>query len=500
VPPIEREKVKAMLSEAPPEQHEAILQRLAARGFTVSDAPAAAAPAEEEQPAGPSLGHALIRGVMPALSMVPTPTADAATDAALETPIPGLKQAHDGLSAGADQAQNYYAALGVPRIGKAVGMGGRFMAGVIPPRMKDALFIAAAGPAMEIVATGLAPVARAGGNLLADVAGAIAGKDPEVVKVLFNRPGAIWNKAKEVFTLKHQEALTKELGEGLAAQGAKFKELEDAFAGFHADSATAPKVDLAPARTAVQEDMVRSGHRVPEELTGKAPIGIGRIAADAPEYKMLVEKLMTMKNSPNLPFGEALNFRRQIGDMMDMGVEGSNGMQPVSDAGNRVLKKMYAEVNKSLDSAVPKEILPEWKAANKAYSEARDAYSELRRQVVGTTPRQTEHKLLQMIQEGRYDDEVLSRAQKLGAKAKAAMDAVRDHLAAKEFKRWATGGMKTGALLPSSPRAIGYGVAGAGGLSQAAQMALANPKASVLAAQGFRNLAGQPPTPSSEAR
>ena len=196
---------------------------------------------------------------------------------------------------------------------------------------------------------------------------------------------------------------------------------------------------------------------------------VGRLPATSPEYKFLVEKLSFLHKNPRLGFGDVLNMRRQLDDAISYGVEGSNGLQPVSGAAQGVLKVMRRDLNEQLRSAVPKDIRPQWDAANKAYSEASAAYAELRKQVVGTTPRQTERKLMQMIQEGRYDDEVLGRAEKLGEKAARELDTVRDHVAAREFQRWAKAGIGAGTPLgiPTSPRIVGIGASAAGAAGKA---------------------------------
>jgi len=216
---------------------------------------------------------------------------------------------------------------------------------------------------------------------------------------------------------------------------------------------------------------------------------VGRLPVVSPEYKFLIEKMSFLKENPTLGFGDVLNMRRQLDDAISYGLEGSNGMQPVSGAAQSVLKVMRKNLNEQLKSSIPKEVRPQWDAANKAYSEASAAYAELRKQVIGQTPKQTERKLLQMVQEGRYDDEVLSRANALGEKAAKALDDVRDHLAAKEFQRWSAGGISKGAfgILPTSPRIVGAGVSGVGAGAQALSAVARNPTISAIIAKGLEN-------------
>ena len=383
----------------------------------------------------------------------------------LNTPSPELVAIQEGLKSAAGTAESYYSGLGVPKVGAAVGAGGRFMAEAIPARMKDALFVAMAGPALKIAGAVGRPIAKAGGNLLADVAGAVAGKSPEVIKTLFKKPGAIWKKANEVFTLKHQEAVVKSIDDGLAARGAKFKEMEEAFSGFSPNATIkAPQVDLKPVLDRAKKAMIEKGHSLPKEIAPGKALKVGRLPAESSEYKMLVEKLDFLKKTKELKFGDALNFRRQLDDAINYGVEGSNGLQPVSGEANRILRNMRQQINKQLELSLPTDVRPLWTKANADYSRAAGAYAELRKQVIGMTPRQTERKLLQMLQEGRYDDEVLSRVTKLGESSAKALDDVRDHLAAREMHRWLRGGIGAGTPLglPTSPRLVGYGTSAAG--------------------------------------
>lgn len=428
-----------------------------------------------------------------------------AAGAALDTPVPvvggALIKAQEGLESASATADKFYTDLGVPGVGKAVHAGGRFVAGMIPARMKDALFVAMAGPALEGAAAVGRPIARAGGNLLADVAGAVAGKQPEVVKELFKRPGAMWRKAAEIFGHEHQKALVRSVDEGLASKGAKFREIEESLSGFVVGSAgKAPKVQMQAVLDDVQKEMLARGHHLPKNITGKAPsVKVGRIAPGTSEYGAIIEKLVLLKKNPKLNFGDALNLRRQLDDAINYGIEGSNGLQPISTEGQRILSLMRRRINTQLREAVPQNVRGDWDKANFAYSRAAKAYGELKRHVIGNQPRQTEAKLFQMLREGRYDDEVVRRVDRLGEATAKVFDELRDQLAAKEFQRWASGGIRSGMPfgLPTSPRLIGAGISGAGGASQLAQAAvrqvMGSPSAAALSLRGVQNIPNQPP-------
>lgn len=399
------------------------------------------------------------------------------TGKVLEAPLPGVGKAalaaRGGLEKAAGEAERFYAERGMDSLATVAGTGGRFLSGAIPARTKDALFMLAAGPALKLAGKGLAPIARAGGNFLADVAGTVAGKSPEAVKAIFKKPGALWKTATEVFGLKHQEALVQHIDEGLKARGAQFRQIEDSLSHFTQTTGGKPvTVQVRPVFDDVTKEMLYNGHHLPKKLVGRSPAKVGRIAENKAEYKEIVKNLEIMKKTPKMNFQDALNLRRRLDDAINYGVEGSNGLQPLSSEGTRVLRSMRGKINKSLRDSVPRDIRPMWDKANATFKEAADAYGELRKQVVGTTPRMTERKLMQMIQEGRYDDEVLSRATKLGESAARNLESIKDHLASNEFKRWLKGGFGNGMPLglPTSPRLVGMGVSGAGGMSKLAEI------------------------------
>ncbi len=429
---------------------------------------------------------------------------------ALDTPIPGaphLLKAQQGLETASDTAGKFYSDLGYPKTGKAVQTGGRFLAGMIPARMKDALFIAAAGPALEAAgiagkaalsteagqaAAGAAKTAvKAGGDILADVAGMVAGKDPEVIKTLVKSPGAVWKKATELFSMKHQENLEASLHEGMQKIGDKFGAIEDQFAGYHGTptAGTAPKVDLSGVFKGKTDEMLARGHRLPKEMTGIKPtVEIGRISTADPEYRTILDHLKTLKDNPKLDFGEALNLRRNIDRTIDYGVEGATGVQELSGEAQRVLKGLREGINKELRASLPADIRPKWDEVNKAYSEGRGAFAELRKQIVKQSPGQTENKLIQLIKEGRYDDEITRRAEKLGEKTLKAFDDVKDHVAARSVKRWVEQ-PSAAHVLGGFPRPIGYGASMVGAMRTAGAKltgaAMQNPKAATVLGQGI---------------
>lgn len=473
--------------------------------------PAAGAPGASAVPqtklgmAGQAIGEALdtpLRGTIPGMESFGTVD---------------LAKAQSGLQSASDTAGKFYSDLGYPATGKAVQVGGRALAGLIPARMKDALFIAAAGPALEgagaagkaalsteagqAVAGAAKIVVKSGGDLLANVAGMVAGKDPEVIKALVNSPGAVWKKATELFSMAHQENLDNTLHEGMKTIGNKFGALEDQFAGYHGTptAGMAPKVNLQGVYDINVKDMLSRGHRLPKDLTGIEPtVTHGRIGTDDPEYKDILSHLTNMKKKPEVDFGEALNLKRQIGRTIDYGVEGKNGVQELSGEAQRVLKGIQAGLNKELRSSLPAEIRPKWDEVNRVYSSALDAFAELRKQIVKQSPGQTENKLLQLIKDGRYDDEITRRAGALGDKVLKAFDDARDHVAARSVRRWIDA-PSVAHFLGGAPRPVGYGASGVGAFKTAgaklAGAAAENPRAAVILGKGILGGAQTPEIP-----
>lgn len=422
---------------------------------------------------------------------------------ALDAPIPGVGQAigpaKEAMGKELSEAAKYYFEAGVPTIGKAVEAGGKFVIGAVPDRMKDALFVALAGPALKAAAIVGKPVARAGGNIIADIAGQIAGKHPEAVKAIYKKPGALWKKATELFGMKNQELLLQKISEGKAARGEQFHALEEVLTGFGSKSGgKASRADMRPVFKEVVREMERGGYHVPKSITGKNPIAIGRLPGESIEAKEIFAKLDTLNKNPNLEFGQALNLRRQIDRLINYGIEGKNGLQPTSTDANRILKLMRRRINTQMRGAVPKELRADWDRANFVYSQANKAYAELQKQVIRGDPGGTQKKLLQLLKDGRYDDEVLSRAEKLGEQTAKALEDVRDHIAAREFDQWFTSGLHKGAFgyFPTSPLLTGGVVAGAGEVAGAAGRVagpvagavMRNPEASAMGAMGLRNL------------
>lgn len=410
-----------------------------------------------------------------------------------------LTAAKTGIEDASVDAGKYYAELGVPRIGKAVEAGGKFTAGMIPARMKDALFVAMAGPALEAASAIGKPVARFGGDILADIAGQVAGRSPEALKVIFKKPGALWKKANEVFSLVHQERLVKNIERAMGERGAQFKELENVLTGF-SEGAVKSKGRAAVVNTDsviadVSKEMMRSGFQLPKGIAPKGYVQprIGRVDVMSPEYKAIIEKMKVLRDTKNMTFGEGLNLRRQLDDMISYGVEGSNGLQPVTSSSQRILHSMRQRINTQLRESVPADLRPAWIKANAEYRRASEAFRELQKQVVKGEPGTTENKLLQLLREGRYDSQVMNRANRINERAAKAFDDMKDHIAARQFKDWAAGGIGKGAFgfLPTSPRIVGMGTSAAGAATQgagaAAKLAAENPVKSAIATQGLLN-------------
>ena len=452
--------------------------------------------------------------VYPAQDEISKPAAAwQATKDAYNAPIPGqiwkggpsLLEAKQRIEEGSNLIGRGMAAMGQPSMGSDFAMTGRMAAGMIPGRMKDALWLAAIGPIIEgagvagkaalatdagqAVAGAAKTAVKGGGQLLADVAGVFAGKDSEVLKVLANKPGAIWKKASELFSIAHQENVEKTLQEGMGKVGEKFGALEDQLAGYQGTptQGMAPKVNLKKVFDSTIDAMQKSGHRIPEDISGVAPkITVGRIASDSPEYGEIVGHLKTLKENPELDFGQALNLRRQVDATIDFAAKERNGLSPAAD---KVLGDVRTKINDALRESLPKDIQPKWDEVNKTFSEARENFNGLWKQIVKTSPQQTENKLLQLIKEGRYDDEVTSRAQAIGGKVLKVFDDARDHIAARSMKKWAES-PNAAHLLGGLPRPVGMAASGVGAAAQAAPKiagaAAANPQASLIGARAIQ--------------
>lgn len=458
---IERSKVREMLEQAPPEKRQAILARLQERGFEITEEPDMAS-------------RILQVGKEAWESKLPIG----------EKPLTQAKQAIETV---ADITARGYEALGMPRLAMVQRKAGEFASGMVPLRVKDAVFIAAAGPALRRISWAARPVTRPAANMLADLAGMVAGKSPEVIKQLFQRPGALWKKASEVFGLKHQENLVRSIDEAMSKVGNGFRSIENKLAKFGTGEKT-PIVQLKTAADDTVNEMLKRGHKIPYELSGKKPLAIGRISENSPEYKEISDMLWFMRKNPKLSFGEGLNLRRRLDKLIDYGVEGASGLQPVSPEANTVLMFMRRRVNSSIRTAVPSNLKNAWDRGNFAYNKASQALAGLRKNVIGQSPRQTETKLMQLIKEGRYEDEVLSRAEKIGSIAIKALDDVADHLTGRQFKEWVTGRSGGLNIIPAFPRLTGTVISGAGAATQAVT---GNPALTAAAILSARNREGQ---------
>ncbi len=242
--------------------------------------------------------------------------------------------------------------------------------------------------------------------------------------------------------------------------------------------------------------MLGRGHRLPKDISGIKPTTmVGRIASDDPEYGAIMDKLNVLKKNPQMNFGEALNFRRQIDQSIEYGVEGSNGMKPLSGEAQRVLKGIRKGVSSSLRDSLPNEVKPEWDSVNKSYQEGTAAFNELRKQIIRQSPGQTENKLLQLVKEGRYDDEVTRRAQALGDKVIKSLDDARDHVAARSVKRWVET-PNAAHFFGAAPRPMGYAASAAGAAGQGASIlagkVVENPKTAIMAGKAAQGLIGAP--------
>lgn len=483
MPEIEREKVQAMLAEAPADQHEAILQRMKDRGFTVKAAgtprpfPVDAPTSSFGQPPASNEPGLIDEG----------PPGMAPMFAAAESANNAIRGAGQKL-----EDVNGPAALAAYPAGMAVKAAGN----IIPENFgQGALMYAMGGPVGEGVGAAAgkvwdkvgAPLMKAGGNILADVVGELAGKDPESVKVLYNNPKAMWRKATEIFGRKDQEKTIQALESDFAAKGEQFRAIEDSLSGnFGTPSyGKATEVITRPAFDDVKFQMAKEGFRLPSDIAeGIKPVKIGKIAEDATEYKFLVKQMVELKNNPRLEFGEAVRMKQNLDKAIDYGLDGANGIQPVSEDASRLLRSMRKALNKEVRASLDPKRRVVWDKVNAEYGLASQSRAELRKQVMGQNARLTEKKLHQLLKEGRYDDEVMDRARDLGAKAAARLDDVRDHIAARQFKSWGHAPSASG-FLPTSPKAIGYGVSAAGAASQTAQALARTLHNSPLVAHGL---------------
>lgn len=390
-----------------------------------------------------------------------------------------LKMGLEHLQGKSEQARSGMSSLNPAAWAMKIGEAGLGAAqGFLPSTSREVGTAMAVGPAMEAAGTITKPLVpyvqkftRGAGAALADVIGELSGKDAESVKVLFNNPKAMWQKATELFGRKHQEATVKAIEKDFAERGAQFRAIEDSLSGnFGTPSyGKASEVITRPAFDDVRFQLAKEGFRLPKGLIeGYPDIKIGKIAEDAPEYKFLIESVKKIKDNPRLSFGDALRLKQNLDKAIDYGLEGSNGIQPISEDASRLLSSIRKSINKEMRSSLNTEQRKVWDTVNEEYGVAAQSRAELRKQVLGQSARLTEKKLHQLLKEGRYDDEVLDRTAALGANAKKRLEDVRDHIAARQFKSWAKAPNAHG-FIPSSPALYGHLTSAAGGASQAAQ-------------------------------
>lgn len=467
MPEIEKEKLNAMLADVPAEKRDAFLADFKKRGYTIKGAGTPRSfPVDKPTSAFGQPPAANERGLIDE-----GPPMLAPAFAAAGSLNEGLRNAGQKL----EDVKGPAALAAYP-----AGMATKAAGSILPENFgQGALMYAMGGPVGEGVGAAAgkvwdkvgAPLVKAGGNMLADVVGELAGKDPESVKALYNNPKAMWQKATEIFGRKDQEKTIQAVESDFAAKGEQFRAIEDSLSGnFGTPSyGKATQVITRPAFDDVKFQMAKEGFRLPGEIAeGITPVKIGKIADDAPEYKFLVKQMVELKNNPRLAFGDAVRMKQNLDKAIDYGLEGANGLQPVSEDASRLLRSMRKALNKEVRTSLDPERRVVWDKVNAEYGAAAQSRAELRKQVMGQNARLTEKKLHQLLKEGRYDDEVMDRAKDLGAKASARLDAVRDHIAARQFKSWGHAPSASG-FLPTSPKAIGYGVSAAGGASQAAQ-------------------------------
>lgn len=466
MPPITRDQLNTMLADVPEAEHESFLTHLKSRGYTLAGAPRsdAATPAGQRPIYQPQTEIGKGAAAMEALKS-PIPIVAPAANF-LENTVP------QALNSGADAMSK----MGSPGIGQAMQGAGstiKFAAGAIPTTLGGGMAQAAAGPLLE-GAGALAgkagpyvrPIADKFGGILADVIGALSSKDPEAIKVLANNPKAMWQKASEIFGRAHMENVIGTIEKDFKAHGTALEAIEDTLSGnFGTPSyGKAPEVMARGAFDNTKFKMAKEGFRLPEFLGEgvKSPV-ISKIPQDSPEYKFLVETLRDINDNPRMSFGDALRMKRNIYKAVDYGLEGANGLQPVSEDASRILKGLGKDLNKSLISSIPDTAQKQaWTRVNAEYEAASMARAELKKQVMGQSARLTEKKLTQLLREGRYDDEVMDRGAAIGAKTTARLDELRDHVAAQQFKRWGKGPSVAEGLMPSSPRLVGYGASAVG--------------------------------------
>lgn len=383
---------------------------------------------------------------------------------------------------------------GIPVAGKVLGPVSNMAAGMIPesPGGAAAQYLGGKliGAAMPMAKKAVSYPAGWVGAKLADIVGGISGKDPEAIKVLAQNPTAMWKKATEIFSRAHQEGAINAIESDFAKHGKAIESLEDALTGNFGTSSygKAPDVMLRGVFETSKFDAAKGGFHLPESIAENIKTsGSSGVGAESPGYRLYIQKMAQLKNNPRMSFGEALGIKRELQRAVDYGIEGANGLQAITDKSEIPIRNLANGLNKELKNSINDPSLKQaWIAKNNTYADVSAAREELRKQVMGTSARSTERKLVQLLKEGRYDDEVMARAQVMGSKTASALDDIKDHIAARQFHSISGsyrqgGGAAAGAFLggvpgaaigslATSPMAVGYGASGVGGAANMASL------------------------------
>lgn len=486
MPEIERDKLKAMLQDAQAggQDPEALLVRLKARGYTLPGQ--AAAPKE-------SVGHPADAPDMTEMPPggIPVPTEKPLEELPLTEPLAkGLQMAGTGLQKAREMLPDRLAPLDpVLRANEYAAKG---MAALLPQNWADVAGLIAAPQVGEIASQAgkatlkaVRPIVATTGDVLAHLAGHATGKHPELFKAAFKDP-QILQQVTEAIGSQEQANFVRAVQDGIERIGDKFEAVQNALAGFGGQEGrtaggrfrvNAP-VKLKPAGQEIAAELVRSGHRLPQGLTGKAPLAEGVFAADSPEYARISSWVQKLQEKDTRDFGEALNLRRQLDHEINWGPAGGQGIQ-LSDKANGVLRKMRDRLDKELEGSLDPTRRAEWKEVNRLYSDAMKAKSELKRTVAGETPEQTAARVVRVIKSGRTEENLTAKASRIGDEAVKALDLLHQRVVSRELRDWTSGRGLTAAgalaahgnylaaplaLAAGSPRGVGYAAAGAGAM------------------------------------
>lgn len=492
MPEIDRDKLKAMLSEAPEDQREPLLQRLKDRGYTIAGAQPAVSQVPSTSTMPPAPQGILDKATAAVLPTQPwqgqplpenpqtappgTPIAHPPNEPGLEERIPFTDPLNTQLGGLADAARGAVKESGsaiVRGAGAVAGAGLDAAKSIIAPSSPAEVGAAIGGPAVVEGVKGALSAAKPAlsftGNLLADLAGWWTGKHPDYIKTVFQNP-AIAKQFGDAVGSDIQAHVVSKIEAGKKALGDQFKSIQDEIAKFGADSTgKAVAVDSKSAMREVAASLESAGHKIPESVGGNnIPLKVPRLDPGSSEYNTILDFMGKMKKK--LDFGEALNLRRQMDDAINYGVPGNQGLAKTSGELNRALRSMRQSLDNKMAEALPAEQKGAWNAANKAYADGAKAFDQLSNEVVGKTPSQTALKVARAMRSGRVD-EVLNPGEKLGKAAEAALEELRKTVVAGQFERWAHGA-NASSFLPSSPRMIGYTTAGAGALAKVVEQAM----------------------------